>query len=65
MRRMLNTAGFGSLSITEEKELSLPVRFYLQALLKSCTVVRMLEPAVEVLLWFTAFKNRMIAVAMK
>jgi 2-polyprenyl-3-methyl-5-hydroxy-6-metoxy-1,4-benzoquinol methylase len=65
MRRMLNTAGFGSISITEKKELSFPVRFYLQALLNSRTLIRILEPAVEALLWLAMFKNKMIVVAVK
>jgi hypothetical protein len=41
------------------------VRFYLQALLKSRTLVRMLGPAVEALLWLAMFKNKMIVVAVK
>jgi 2-polyprenyl-3-methyl-5-hydroxy-6-metoxy-1,4-benzoquinol methylase len=65
MRRMLNAVGFRSVSIIEKKELSFPVRFYLQALLKSRTLVRILEPPVAALLWLAMFKNKMIVVATK
>jgi hypothetical protein len=62
---MLSTAGFTSVSITEKKELSFPVRFYLQALFKSRILARVLEPAVATLLWLAMFKNKMIVVAVK
>src|ERR1700722_4260911 len=65
MHRMLSTAGFTSVSITEKKELSFPVRFYLQALFKSRILARVLEPAVATLLWLAMFKNKMIVVAVK
>jgi SAM-dependent methyltransferase len=65
MRRMLADAGFGSVVITEKKELSFPVRFYLQPLLKSRTLVRILEPAAAALLRLAMFKNKMIVVAVK
>jgi 2-polyprenyl-3-methyl-5-hydroxy-6-metoxy-1,4-benzoquinol methylase len=65
MRRMLADAGFRSVVITEKKELSFPVRFYLQPLLKSRTLVRILEPVAAALLRLAMFKNKMIVVAMK
>jgi SAM-dependent methyltransferase len=65
MRRMLGAAGFGSISITEKKEFSFPVRFYLQPLLKSRTLIRIAEPAAAALLRLAMFKNKMIVVATK
>jgi 2-polyprenyl-3-methyl-5-hydroxy-6-metoxy-1,4-benzoquinol methylase len=65
MRRMLEAAGFSSVSIVEKKELSFPVRFYLQALLKLRALVRLLEPPVDALLRLVRFKNKMIVVAAK
>ena len=65
MRRMLDAAGFSSVSIVEKKELSFPVRFYLQSLLKSRALIRLFEGPVEALLRLVRFKNKMIVVAAK
>jgi hypothetical protein len=65
MRRMLETAGFRSVSIAEKMELSFPVRFYLETLIKSRALVSLAEPAAQALLWLARFKNKMIVVAAK